>query len=251
MGRIRLTEKIAADKKKPAKREEKRDVRESGRYLDGFDYDTSKAKILKNALHNLNVALGTMLGALKDLALLRGSDITPDGKLGGRGFVMEFKEIKMNMTQMVSNLSDITDTIGDELTNPKWGLNTKEIKKIKEEKEHVEDKAEEVSGVAPVEVPAVPTDDGLQPPLDQQPSIDQQPPMDQQIPPVQEGDTPESGMSDDSMGRESKDSIKPEDVKDSVYVEALKRYKKLFNKDANQDAIAKILKKSIQANLLK
>ena len=240
MGRVRLTSKIAA-LKQTKKEKTDRKVNDSGRSLDGFEYDTSKAKILKNALHNLNVALGTMIGAIKDLAMLRGSDITPDGKLGGRGFVMEFREVKTNLTQMISNLSDITDTIGDELTNPKWGLKSKEVKEIKEDKKDLEEKVEDVeekipSGSLTEQSPQ--EEGGLQPPIDQV-SLEDLPPL----------ESPE--MSGVDLSRESSKEISPKDVKDSYTVEARKKYEKLFDRSSSLDNVGNILKKEILANLLK
>jgi hypothetical protein len=136
MSRERLTSKIAASRESSRKTIESRE-------LDGFTYDKSKAKILKKVLHNVNVSLGTLISAMRDVSMIRGSEITPDGKLGGKGFIMSFKDIKMDINEAVSKLSDITDTISDELTNPMWGLSSTEKKKVKKEQEEIEDKVEE------------------------------------------------------------------------------------------------------------
>lgn len=138
--RDRLTEriKIAAETKK------KKDNGNAVRELDGFKYQKAKAKVLKDVLHNINVSLGTLLAATKQLAMLRGSDVTPDGRIGGRGFIMEFKDIKSIINNAVKDLSDVTDSIADELTNPKWGLKEKEVKKVEKEQESVEEKTEEI-----------------------------------------------------------------------------------------------------------
>ena len=136
MSRDRLTSKTAASKDSSRKTIE-------GRELDGFQYDKSKAKILKRVLHNLNVSQGTLIAAMKEIATIRGSEISPDGKLGGKGFIMAFKDIKQIVNEAVGNLSDVTDTIADELTNPMWGLSSTEKKKVKKENEELEEKVEE------------------------------------------------------------------------------------------------------------
>jgi hypothetical protein len=143
MKRQRLTEKFAAAAGTAA--DKKKNNSDQDRNTEGFEYDKSKAKVLKKALHNINVSLGTLIAAMKELALIRGSEVTPDGKLGGRGFIMNFKDIKIAVNEAVSSLSDVTDTLADELTNPKWGLSKSEVKKVKKEQENVEDKVEDVT----------------------------------------------------------------------------------------------------------
>lgn len=133
--RERLTSKMASSKNSP-----QQDARE----LDGFVYDKSKAKVLKKSLHNLNVSLGAILNASREISMIRGSEITPDGKLGGKGFIMSFKDIKKKLNETINNLSDITDTISDELTNPGWGLSQKEKKKVKKDNEKIDEIADEV-----------------------------------------------------------------------------------------------------------
>lgn len=204
--RVRLTQKIAA----AAKKEKDKIISDNGRVTDGFEYDKSKAKVLQRVLHNLNVSLGTLIGAMKELAMLRGSDITPDGKLGGRGFVMEYREIKSLMSDSIKNLSDITDSIGDELTNPKWDLKDKEIKEIKKEKEEVQEEVEEATKPLP--------------------------------------DTKTEGDTEEPEGKEA--DIDPKDVKDSNYVQSMKRYQRILEA-GKTDEVASVLRKRIQANLLR
>lgn len=212
MKRDRLTLRIAAaesaaEKKKSNKGELIRDI-------EGFDYDPSKATVLKKALHNINVSLGTLISAMKDLSILRGSEITPDGKLGGRGFVMPFKELKLKITTSIADLSDVTDTLADELTNPKWGLSNSEKKKVKKENEQIEDKVEEIEEVVPGET--APGDSDLPPEVDKPPLED----------------------------------INPDDVVDSFEVEALRRYGDLIEGNV-KDKVASVLSKQIMANLSK
>lgn len=217
MKRIRLTEKTAADKKK-------QDV--VGRETTGFSYDTSKAKVLKRCLHNLNVSLGTMISAMKDIALIRGSEITPDGKLGGRGFIMPFKDIKMLLTEAISNLSDITDTIADELTNPQWKLSKDEIKSVKKEKEKIEEKADNVVEDVKSEKKEIEEESLIEP---------------------KDNEIIEKNKNIEEI--ESYSNISPKDVKDSTYVESLKRYKKLLSGSTDETNV--FLGKSILANLLR
>ena len=228
MTRERLTTKVAAavaaDKKKkePSKRDNGGDVR---RNLDGFEYDPSKATVLKKALHNTNVSLGTLLAAMKDLALLRGSEITPDGMLGGRGFIMPFKDIKGKINSAINDLSDITDTIADELTNPKWGLTPDEKKKVKREKEEIEEKVEEIEETVPEKTDENPMDEGT-------PEVTPETPV----------ETPED--------KPPLDEISPEGVINSAEIDAMKRYSDFINGNV-KDRVASVLSKNIMANLTK
>lgn len=229
MSRTRITERLgmvktAADKKKGPKNEEI-----PVRNLSGFDYDPSKAKHLKRALHNMNVALGTLLAAMKDISLLRGSEITPDGMLGGRGFVMQFREIKSMLTQCVSNLSDITDTIADELTNPKWKLSRKEVGEVKKEKKQIEERVDEAEETAEsLEAAKAKKKEESTPEKDIKKRLEQQR---EEVPPeVHE--------------------IDPGDVVDSTEAVAMKRYKDLLDGNVG-DKVASALSRRIMANLVK
>lgn len=216
MERERLTVRIknaaAAKDRKEKKPTTKGDMH---RDVEGFEYDKSKAKVLKGALHNINVSLGTLMSAMKQLSMLRGSDITPDGKLGGRGFIMEFREIKQGINKAVGTLSDITDSLADELKNPGWGLKDFELKEVKEEQEEVdeiEDKVEDIADEEPEE--------------------------------SQEESDYDSQPEETSLEEESKTEIGPEDVVDA----ALDRYRELLGNNAS-DKVASVLGKRVLANM--
>jgi hypothetical protein len=212
MKRDRLTMRIAAEKSS----EKKRDTGNRGelkRNLDGFDYDPSKATILKKALHNINVSLGTMISAMKELSILRGSEITPDGNLGGRGFIMPFKDIKQIINDAINDLSNVTDTLADELTNPKWGLSDSEKKKVRQENENIEEEVQEVEETVP-------------------------------------GDNSSKTTNPSDENNVSLEEINPDDVVNSFEVDALKRYGDLIDGNV-KDKVASILSKNIMANLSK
>jgi len=109
-----------------------------------FKYDKKKQKHIEFVLHNVNVSLGALVSALGRFSKVKGPDISPDGMLGGLGYIMPIKDIKNALNQMVRDLSDIQDSLGDELTNPKWGNKSKETEKILKEKEKIEEKVEDM-----------------------------------------------------------------------------------------------------------
>jgi hypothetical protein len=214
MSRDRLTMRVAAAEKAAEKRKENKG--NMSRNIGGFEYDPSKATVLKKALHNINVSLGTMISAMKDLSILRGSDITPDGMLGGRGFIMPFKDVKAKINTAITELSDVTDTLADELTNPKWGLSDSDKKKVKQENEVVEEEVQEVEEVVPGEGTSDIGNTDLPPEVNKTPLED----------------------------------INPDDVVNSFEVDAFKRYGDLVNGNV-KDKVASVLSKRIMANIAK
>ena len=111
---------------------------------DDFKYDKKKLKHLKHILHNVTVAMGTLSSAHHEFSRIKGPDISPDGMLGGLGYIMPVKEIKDVINTSIKNLSDVADSLADELTNPNWDAGEDEdVQKLIKEKEEVEETAEE------------------------------------------------------------------------------------------------------------
>jgi hypothetical protein len=127
---------------------------------------------------------------------------------------MPFKELKSKLGTAITDLSDITDTLADELTNPNWDLSDSEKKKVKKENEIIDEKVEEVEEVVPGDTPTENED----------------------LPP--------------EVDRPDLDEVNPKDVVDSFEVEALRRYGDLIEGNS-KDKVASVLSKHIMANLLK
>lgn len=124
---------------KASSREDARDLKDAG------PYDPSKLTHIKSLLHGLSVALGTLNSSQRELTTLKGHEISPDGKLGGKGYVMTLRKFKDLIAESVNNLSDLTDTLADELTNPRWGLSSEEVQAILNEKDEAEEKASDIA----------------------------------------------------------------------------------------------------------
>lgn len=109
-----------------------------------FTYNPKKLKHLKHVLHNVSVALGTLSSALNEFSKLKGPEISPDGLLGGVGYIIPIQEIKQGINTSVHTLSNVADCIADELTNPRWNAREdKEVKELIKEKDKVTDKLDE------------------------------------------------------------------------------------------------------------
>jgi hypothetical protein len=135
--RVRITERLSSQKQ--AASGSRRDIPED------FKYNKKKLKHLKHILHNVNVAIGTLISAFNEFSRVKGPEISPDGLIGGVGFILPIKDIKEALNTSIRNLSDVADSLADELTNPHWGAeDDTEVKKLIKEKEEIEEKAEEV-----------------------------------------------------------------------------------------------------------
>jgi len=113
---------------------------------DDYKYNPKKAKHLKRILHNVSVALGTLTSSLNEFSRVKGPDLSPDGRLGGVGYIMALTDIKQTINGAVHSLSTVADCIADELNNPKWAVaHEKETKDLIKEKDKVVEKIDQVS----------------------------------------------------------------------------------------------------------
>lgn len=124
---------------------------------DDFKYNPKKLKHLKKILHNVTISLGTLTSSINEFAKLKGPEVSPDGLLGGVGYIMPLKEIKETFNTTVRGLSDIADSLADELTNPRWKVeDDKEVKKLIKEKDEAIKEIEEVEDdISPDELTTV------------------------------------------------------------------------------------------------
>lgn len=83
-------------------------------------YEPKALKPMSKALWAASVSLGHALTSLRYLSRLKSSTVSPDGMLGGRGYVKNVPDLRKALQTAVENLSSITDTLYDEVTAPHW-----------------------------------------------------------------------------------------------------------------------------------
>lgn len=83
-------------------------------------FDPKALKPLSRTLLSASVALGHSVTAFKEFTRIKSSSISPDGKLGGRGYVLEVKDVRAKLQQACELLSSVTDTMFDEINAPHW-----------------------------------------------------------------------------------------------------------------------------------
>lgn len=107
-------------------------------------YNTKCAKNLARVLRSSLSALGHAMSAYAVFAKIKSRDISPDGNLGGRGYIMEIKNMRRQYMNIVEALSALSDTIYDEISEDHWA-NTQEklVEKILGDAEIIREDPEE------------------------------------------------------------------------------------------------------------
>ncbi len=84
------------------------------------EFDSRALKPLSKALWASTVALGHALTAYRHFSRIKSATVSPDGQLGGRGYVMKLTEMRQKLYEASEALSAISDTIFDEISAPHW-----------------------------------------------------------------------------------------------------------------------------------
>jgi len=85
-----------------------------------FEYDGGQLEPLAECLLSTTAAMAHAMRAYERFNNVRSSEVSPDGKLGGRGYIQNIKEMRKQFTNIVEALSSISDTIYDEIQAPYW-----------------------------------------------------------------------------------------------------------------------------------
>jgi hypothetical protein len=83
-------------------------------------FDPKAIKPLVKMLWATSVALGHALTAHRQFSRLKSVGFSPDGLVGGRGYVMSVKDVRQRLYEASEALSTICDTIHDEVNAPHW-----------------------------------------------------------------------------------------------------------------------------------
>jgi len=83
-------------------------------------FDPKSLKPLSKALWASSVGLGHALTAYRYLSRLKSATISPDGLLGGRGYVMPVSQMRRKLYEACEALSNLSDTLYDEIQAPHW-----------------------------------------------------------------------------------------------------------------------------------
>jgi len=81
------------------------------------------AKVMRSSLF----ALGHAMSAYSRFSKIKSRDISPDGRLGGRGYIQEIKTMRKQYMNVVEALSSLSDTIYDEINADHWTIAREKI----------------------------------------------------------------------------------------------------------------------------
>jgi hypothetical protein len=107
------------------------------------EYDPKDRKTLGMVLRSVNVAMGHAASAQQRFVKIRSSRISPDGNLGGKGFVMAIPDMRKQLANIVEALSGLSDTLYDEVKAPHWEKDSSDdVEEIIENAEEVREDPE-------------------------------------------------------------------------------------------------------------
>lgn len=97
------------------------DQGEQGRTIyPDYAFDPRKAKVLAKVMRSTSAALGHSMAAYEMFSKLKSGDVSPDGKLGGKGYIQRIPEMRRAYMNVVEALSALADTLYDEVRAPHW-----------------------------------------------------------------------------------------------------------------------------------
>lgn len=106
-----------------------------------FSFNPKNTKPLAKVLRSTNAALGHAMRAYEIFTKLKSADISPDGSLGGKGYIQRIAEMRRAYMNLVEALSALSDTLYDEIRAPHWAAISRQ--ETPEEREEVEEIVEE------------------------------------------------------------------------------------------------------------
>jgi len=126
----------------------------SERYIDDdFIFNAKYLKPLAVVMRSTLMALGHATSAHARMVKIKSRDISPDGALGGKGYIQKIPDMRRQLMNCVEVLSALSDTIYDELKAPHWDpaedkLDARDREEVKEIVEDAEDIKEDPEGWA-------------------------------------------------------------------------------------------------------
>lgn len=86
----------------------------------GFQWSSNSLRTLAQILWNAQRAHNHSLATLRLFSKVPSSSLSPDGLLGGLGYIQSIKDMRTNLASAVEALSTFNDTVQDEISANHW-----------------------------------------------------------------------------------------------------------------------------------
>jgi hypothetical protein len=90
------------------------------RTLGTFEFRPKNIKPLAETLRATLLALGHALSAYTSFTRIKSAQVSPDGALGGKGYIQKIAEMRRAYMNACEALSALSDTLYDEIHAPHW-----------------------------------------------------------------------------------------------------------------------------------
>jgi hypothetical protein len=107
--------------------------------LSDYTYDAKQVKYLAKCLRATNSSLGHAMSAYTLFAKMKSRSISPDGMLGGKGYIQKVSDMRRQFMNVVEALSALSDTLHDEVHAPYWAPATRQDRETKNLVEHADE----------------------------------------------------------------------------------------------------------------
>ena len=87
---------------------------------DEFVFNARHLKPLALSLRSSLMALGHVASAYTRFTKIKSRNISPDGNLGGKGYIAKISDMRRQLVNCIEALSAFTDTVYDEINAPHW-----------------------------------------------------------------------------------------------------------------------------------
>jgi len=85
-----------------------------------YRFNPANLKPLARALRATLMAMGHSLSAYNTFTKVKSATVSPDGSLGGRGYIQKIADMRRSYMNIVEALSALSDTLYDEINAPHW-----------------------------------------------------------------------------------------------------------------------------------
>lgn len=110
-----------------------------------FVFKTKYLKPMSRVLWSLSCSMGHLVSAHSIFTKMKAVNMSPDGNLGGKGYIQEIREMRKKLSESIETLSDCIDTVHDEIKAPHWQHEMKHMPK--EDEQEVNDLVQEAEEV--------------------------------------------------------------------------------------------------------